>query len=149
MKFRAPIGFVFRWCTDHGPGDAKIEGAEYARRVISRSKGHVVYEDLATTPNGWWWNHWTVTLRPPDAWHGECLGNYRNWVTDYRLRGTPNGGTELTLTGKRTPTGLGIGGPRVTRAKIETSLRADWAKFSRSLEGDYQTSLRRRRIRSG
>ena len=143
VKFRAPLPFVFGWCTDYGAGDAKLERGTYTRRVLSRSDHQVVYEDLDSTPAGWRWMHWTVRLRPPDAWHGEAVGNYRNWVTDYRLRETSDGGTELTLTGTRTPTGLGVGGPSVRRAEVEKMIGDDWKRFSRALESDYRKSQKR------
>jgi hypothetical protein len=145
VPFRAPLPFVFEWCTDFTPHDPSLEGDSYARRVLSRDGGRVVYEDLDSTPEGWQWSRWTVALRPPDAWHADAVGNYRDWSVDYRLRSQPDGGTELTLRGRRRPAGLGAKSP--TRAEIERNLAANWKKYARALESDFRVSSQTRPVR--
>src|SRR4029077_11206052 len=81
-KFRAPLPFVFRWCTDYTPDDPRLEKDEYTRRIVKRSTRKVVYEDLSDTPDGWMWSHQEVTLRPPNRWHADVTGSHRHWNLD-------------------------------------------------------------------
>jgi len=106
-KFRAPLPFVFEWCTDYSSDDPRLEKENYTRKILGRKGRRVTYEDLYDTPNGWMWSHQTVTLHPPNRWHAEALGNYREWSLEYTLKELPDGRTELTLRGQRRPTPLG------------------------------------------
>src|SRR5437867_6508175 len=51
--FRVPLDFAFAWCTDYTPGDAKLEGDSYRRKIIERSSRRVIFEDLEETKAGW------------------------------------------------------------------------------------------------
>lgn len=133
-EFRAPIDFVYEWCTDYGPSDAALGKEAYRRRVLRRSKEEVVYEDLDEMQDGWHWSRWTVRLFPPDHWHGESIGNYRTWKVDYRLRSLPNGRTEFRFKGRRTPAALARNGP--SRADLESDILRIWKQFGRALESD-------------
>jgi len=142
----APLPFAFAWCTDYSPDDARLEKESYTRRIIERSKRRVVYEDLEDSPPGWAWSRHTVTLRPPNAWHSDSVGNHRTWSLDYTLTARPDGSTELHLRGTRRPTE--IGGANPPRAKMERDILYGWRQFDRALTADYRRSLRSRR-RSG
>ena len=137
--FRAPLAFVFAWCTDYSTGDARLEKEAYVRRIIERTRRRVVYEDLEETPRGWAWSRHSVTLRPPNRWRSDSVGNYRTWRLDYSLRPLPGGRTELTLRGLRRASGLASKNP--PKAKLERAMRASWSHFGRALESDYQKSL--------
>jgi len=139
--FRAPLPFVFAWCTDYSASDPAIEKDDYRRRLLSRTPREVRYEDLTEGDEGWMWSRWTVALRPPDAWQGRAIGNYRNWVVDYRLRPLPDGRTELHLRGRRRPAVLGESNP--PRKRLEAELSATWKRFAKALEADYRRSERR------
>ena len=138
--FRAPIDFVYAWCTDYDPGDARLEKEHYQRRILSRTGKRVVYEDLEEGPHGWVWRRQTVTLAPPHHWHAESVGNYREWSLDYDLRSLPGGRTELTLKGRRRPTPLSGGNP--PKAELLRDLRTIWRRFGRALERDYRSRER-------
>jgi len=137
--FRAPLSFVFAWCTDYSAEDARLENESYLRRIVERSQRRVVYEDLEDTPQGWSWSRHSVTLRPPNRWRSDSVGNYRTWRLDYTLRPLTGGRTELTLRGVRRATGLASKNP--PKAKLERSMRTSWAHFGRALEADYRKSL--------
>jgi hypothetical protein len=137
--FRAPLAYVYRWCTDYAPGDARLEKDDYTRKILTRNARSVVYEDLSETSKGWMWSHQVVTLRPPNRWHAEATGSHRHWSLDYELRELPDGGTELHLRGVRTPTQLGKNPPKV---RLERELQAMWANFGQALERDYRKSRR-------
>jgi hypothetical protein len=140
--FRAPMGFVLRWCTDYSPEDSGLEGEKFRRRILERSRRRVVYEDLDDSPDGWMWSRWTIQIHPPDRWHGEAVGNYRDWEIDYQLKSLPGDVTELTLIGRRTPHVLGTKNPR--KSELEGELAENWRKFGRALEADYRATLRKR-----
>ena len=129
------------------PDDHKIGGdQDVSRRVLARSRTHVTYEDLASMPAGWYWSRWEVSLRPPDRWHGDGVGNYRSWSVDYRLRALPDGGTELEFRGTRRSSPLGRPSPAARR--VREGLLEDWRKFSRALDADYRKASRARHPRT-
>lgn len=139
VDFRAPLEFVYRWCTDYTPEDAKYESESYQRRVLRRSRAEVVYEDLEETPQGWVWSRHVVRLRPPDRWHSDSVGSHRSIVLDYRLSRIPGGRTRLVLTARRRPTALE--GKNPAKRSWERSVRRAWAGFARSLEHDFRNSV--------
>ncbi len=139
--FRAPLPFVYAWCTDYTPEDRKLEGDPGSRQIIKRSSRVVTYEDLNQTPHGWMWSRQTVTLRPPDRWHAMAVGNYRTWNLDYSLRELPDGRTEFTMRGERRSTPLGVRNP--PKAVLEKELLEMWGNLGRALERDFRSSRRR------
>ncbi len=141
--FRAPLGFVFDWCTHYTTDDPRLEKEDYQRRILSRGKRQVVYEDLQDLPGGWMWSRQTVTLHPPNRWHAEAFGSHRVWSLDYTLRDLPDGRTEMTLRGERRPTP--IGGRNPPKARLERELRASWKNFGVALERDFRRRSKSRR----
>jgi hypothetical protein len=135
-EFRAPLPYVFAWCTDYSVDDARLEKDSYSRKIVERAPRRVVYEDLYETPKGWTWSRHTVTLRPPRRWHSESVGSHRTWSLDYELRPLPDGRTELTLRGDRRATD--VGGKNPPRAVLERDIRDAWRNFGRELEKDYR-----------
>ena len=138
--FRAPIDFVFRWCTDFSPADARLEGESYDRRVLSRTPRRVVYEDLEWTPGGWHWGRYTVTLRPPTRWTAERVGNYLDCSIRYTLARLPDGRTRLDLRWHRRPTGLGS--RRWSKTAVERGTTRMWKRFAAALEADFRRAGR-------
>lgn len=138
ISFDAPAPFVFRWCTDYSPEDAKLEGEAYTRRVLHRSRRKVVYEDLEPTPDGWFWARHVVELEPPRRWHSESIGNYREYSLDYTLGTLPSGRTEMRFVGVRRPVGLGRANP--SAAEFARTMDLTWRKFRRQLERDYRAT---------
>jgi len=141
VSFRAPLPYVFSWCTDYTPGDAKLEGESYQRKVLRRTRRQVIFEDLEESPRGWSWARYEVELQPPDRWHMEATGNHVQVVGDYQLTARPDGRTQLDLWWRRRP-GLLEFTPRPKEA-TERSGTLGWRSFARELEKDYQSSRRR------
>jgi hypothetical protein len=141
--FRAPIRYVFRWCTDFRPGDERLEKEEYTRRVVSRSPKQVVFEDLSDAENGGWtWARHVVSLDAPNGWHSESVGSHRTSTLDYRLTSLPGDRTRLDLTWRRRPTS--IGRKSLPKAKLERETTRAWKEFGRALEKDYRRSRKGR-----
>jgi hypothetical protein len=138
VSFRAPLEFVFGWCTDYGPEDAALEHEAYQRKVIERKPRRVVFEDLEETKDGWFWSRDVVTLRPPNRWHMDGVGNRRDVVADYRLSTLPDGRTQLDLSWSRRPKTPERRGP--SRAEREASGLQSWRHFAEALEKDYRKS---------
>lgn len=143
--FEAPLAFVFRWCTDFRPIDGRLEKEDYSRMILERTPKRVVYEDLSTAPDGWHWARHVVTLHPPDRWHSDSVGNYRETSLDYVLTPLADGRTQLDLRWRRRPSPLARKKP--STAEIESSATAGWKNFGKALEKDYHRSLRSKNSR--
>ncbi len=135
VAFRVPIDFAFTWCTDYTPEDAALEGESYARKVVERTPRRVVFEDLEETDSGWVWSRDVVSLRPPNRWHMDGVGNRRDVTADYVLTSLPDGRTQLELRWWRQPKPPGKKIPRAQREKETTEA---WEKFSKAMEEDYR-----------
>lgn len=138
---RVPLAFAFRWCTDFRSDDALREGESYERRILERTVRRVVYEDLESNPTGWRWTRHEVTLTPPNRWHSDSVGNYRDATLDYVL--TPLGPErtrfELTWIWRAYP----LGGKPPSRKSVEHDTLRAWRKFAKAMEADYRESRRR------
>ena len=66
VTFRAPLRFVFLWCTDYQPSDSKLEKEDYVRKMIERTSRRVIFEDLQEMRDGWSWQRATIFLYPPN-----------------------------------------------------------------------------------
>jgi hypothetical protein len=143
--FRAPIGFVYRWCTEYTPNDPRISTETYRRRILRRSAREVVLEDLYDTRQGWIWLRRVVRLSPPDGWHADSVGSDREISVEYRLTGLPGNRTQLTIRARRRPYGIGTKNP--SKSAWERSVASNWAKFGRALEREYELRRSRRNSR--
>jgi hypothetical protein len=143
VEFRAPLPYVFSWCTDFDPHDARREKEEYARKILERTSRRVVYEDLADSDQGWSWARHVVTLHPPNWWHSDSVGTHRTSSLDYVLTRLPGERTRLDLRWRRRRTPLST--QTVSKREIERSTTAAWRNFARELEKDHRASLSRRR----
>lgn len=140
IEFSAPLEYVFRWCTDYSPDDAKLEGEKYTRMVVSRTGRRVVYEDLEDGKDGYLWAHMDVSLHPPDRWHVESIGSHRTLRGDYRLTRLGRERTRFQMKWRRAPTPLTK--LKMTKAQREQVMRKGWEKLQRALEVDYRRSKR-------
>jgi hypothetical protein len=134
--FRAPLGFVYRWCTDYTPKDARYERDEYDRRILHRSPREVIYEDLYSTKQGWVWSRHVVRLFPPNRWHSDSVGSHRAASLDYRLSRLPGNRTQLTLKAHRRPYGIGAKNP--PKSQWERYVAKSWKNFGQALEQEYK-----------
>ncbi|MCI4353816.1 MAG: hypothetical protein L3K06_00430 [Thermoplasmata archaeon] len=142
--FRAPLDFVYRWCTDYSAEDPALEGQGFRRKVLERTPRRAVYEDLEEGPNGWDWSRDVVTLHPPRAWELDERGNRTEAAARYLLSERPDGRVQLDIWWRRRA--LVPPAVRLTKAQRERRSTISWQRFSRALERDYraQHHLRRR-----
>lgn len=91
---RAPLPFVFRWCTDYREDDSRITDSiyHYQARIAFREPGRIVRIISLPGRNR---NRNTdveiITLRPPNRWH----------LTKYSVTNDEAGDYWLTLRGPR------------------------------------------------
>ncbi len=140
VVFRAPLEFAFRWCTDFRSDDARLEQQGFERKILDRTPKRVVYEDLEWSNDGWHWAQYVVRLYPPDRWHADSVGNYRDAKLEYTLRPLSSGRTRLDLKWRRRP---GPKGRRVSKTEVERDTRRAWLSFRDALERDYRAQQRR------
>ena len=136
VTFRAPLRFVFSWCTDYQPSDSKLEKEDYVRKIIERTSRRVIFEDLQEMRDGWSWQRATVSLYPPNRWHMNNIGNRRDVKADYILTNLADGRTRLYLSWKvwpKTPAAS-----KLSKADRERSVSSAWKKFGVALEKDYK-----------
>ena len=146
VDFRAPLDFAFAWCTDYTPEDAGLEGEKYERKIIERTPRRVIFEDLEESKTGWDLSRDVVVLRPPNRWHMEGVGNYRDVKADYVLTSLPDGRTRLDLRWSRRPKTSDA--KKRTKAEREASATRAWKRFGAAMERDYQRSRSARRDRT-
>lgn len=136
---RAPLPYVFRWCTDYTSEDGRYSGEDHLRRILSRSNRRVVFEDLYDTERGWIWIHRDVRLHPPDRWHADSIGSDRILSVSYRLSRLPGDRTLLSIDARRRPYGVGRANP--SKKEWQRRVAGNWERFGRVLERDYRRDL--------
>ncbi len=151
VDFQVPLRFAYRWCTDYGPDDPKYAGEDRSihlqRRVVEKSPGRVVFENLYDQGKGWAWERHVVTLRPPDRWHCEGRGNYSESVLDYVLTKTEPDRTRLDLRWRSRPA-LSSRERRPATKRVENYVAGLWRRRGRALERQYRRVRDRAKRRS-
>ncbi len=141
MIFRAPLPFVYKWCTDYTPQDLKYGGEKGERRIIKRDSKRVIFENLYDVGRGWSWERHTVTLKPPDAWHSEGWGNYSVSFIDYKLSELSNDRTKLDMRWK-SKSGMLSEGKKPSRHLIEDYVKVLWRHGAKFVERDFKRFAR-------
>ncbi len=134
VSFGVPLDFAFTWCTDYTPEDASLEGESYQRKIIERTSHRLIFEDLEESDDGWNWSRDVVTLRPPNRWHMDGIGNRRDVTADYVLSPLPDGRTRFDLRWSRRP--KVPEGKKLTKADREASTMRAWKRFAAAMESD-------------
>lgn len=141
--FRAPLPYVFSWCTDFDPHDNRREKEQYTRKILKRTSRRVIFEDLVDSNQGWYWARHEVTLHPPNRWHSASVGSHRTAAIDYVLTRLPGERTRLDLRWRRRRTPLAT--KTMSKRAIERSTTQAWKNFAHELEKDYRASRSRPR----
>ena len=134
--FRAPLPFVFTWCTDISPIDPQLRRRDFVRKIIEKSASRVVYEDLEESDAGWSWDRNVVTTKPPDRWRLAAVGNHYDTSADYRLSPLRGGGTRLELSFRLRPKTSEDELP--AKRPLERDVRKMWRLYAAALERDYR-----------
>ena len=141
--FRAPLDFVYRWCTDYSSEDPGLERKSFRRKVIEHTRRRAVFEDLEETRAGWDWSRDVVTFHPPRAWELLERGNRSEAAARYRLSERADGLVQLDIWWRRRT----LIGPPAALSKAERERRStiSWRHFARALERDYRAQHHSRR----
>ncbi|MDV3293568.1 MAG: hypothetical protein LYZ70_04800 [Nitrososphaerales archaeon] len=136
--FKAPLRFVFAWCTDYREDDPKMLGSKNRRMILVRNRKIIAWWVKTKNPGSKFDPIRVVWLRPPNSWHLDTCGDGSE-IGDYKLKALPGGRTKLDMTFKVT-----YENPRdvESRKEWEADGQAHWDSYGKFLERDYQRSLR-------
>lgn len=94
----APLSFVYKWCTDFREDDNKITGSKNRRKILQLNNKRAVYViTYFPKPGVTKMGINLVTLRPPNAWHLEFIGEEDDEIGDYRLIRVGSSRTRLNM----------------------------------------------------
>jgi hypothetical protein len=93
----APLGYVYRWCTDLVYDPVETSG-EPERRLLRKTKRTVIFVELYEGSDGRQRVGTDILdLRPPSAWHLEYFGEDNDEIGDYRLKKLGSKKTEILM----------------------------------------------------
>jgi hypothetical protein len=130
---RAPLQFVYDWCTDYRDSDPKITGSKSKRKILLKNRHRVVYVVNYRSRGKQRSAVDVVTLYPPRAWHLDFTGDEDDEIGDYVLTSLGPRKTRLDMKFKehykisRAP----------TQAQDVKSTHEVWDKYVAALERDY------------
>jgi len=135
--FKAPLDFVFGWCTDFREDDGKMTGSKTKREFIERTDKRIVwaveYKEKGKTKEG----IRVVWLHPPNSWSLDTCGDGKE-VGEYVL--TPKGKNKTRLDMKfhlSYDSKDAVEDPK----KWEKDASEEWDIFRDYLERNYKASL--------
>ena len=137
---RAPLPFVYDWCTDYTPDDLRYGGEKGERRILQQGYKRVVFENLYDVGKGWGWERHVVTLSAPNSWHSEGRGNYFESSLDYKLTDLSQGKTKLNMHWRSRP-GPMSRGRMASKSGIERYVTLLWRRRARFIEREFRKKV--------
>jgi len=131
---RAPLRFVFDWCTDYRDTDTQITGSKAKRKILMKTKHRVVYVTSYRNRGKQRNAVDIVTLFPPKSWHLDFVGDEDDESGDYVLTSLGPRKTRLDMTFqehykiRNAP----------SKATDEKHTHEVWDKYVAALEKDYR-----------
>jgi len=134
---KAPIRFVYGWCTDYRESDTKITGSKAKLRILLKTEHRVIY--VSSYKSGGKARNAVnvVTLYPPKTWHLDFIGDDDDEIGDYLLTRLGPQRTRLDMTFeehykmRRAP----------TKAQDLKHTNEVWDKYIAALENEYARNL--------
>jgi hypothetical protein len=137
-SFKAPLDYVFGWCTDFREDDGKMTGSKAKRKFIERTDKRIVwsveYKENGKPVEG----IRVVWLHPPDSWSLDTCGDHRE-LGEYNLTKKGKNKTRLDM---KFRVSFDSKEEVDDRKKWEKEASEEWDIFRRYLENDYKASLR-------
>jgi hypothetical protein len=137
-SFKAPLDYVFAWCTDFREDDGKMTGSKATRAFLERTDKRIVwaveYKEKGTTKDG----IRAVWLHPPDSWTLDTCGDHRE-IGEYRLSSKGKNKTRLDM---KFQISFDSKDDIDDKKKWEKEGSEEWDIFRTHLENDYKQSLR-------
>jgi hypothetical protein len=94
---RAPLGFVYEWCTDYRESDTKITGSKAKRKILLKTSRFVIYTSSYKSRGKSMTGVNIVSLHPPKRWHLDFLGDEDDETGQYRLTSLGRRKTRLDM----------------------------------------------------
>lgn len=136
--FRAPLRFVYSWCTDYQEDDMEMAGSTRKRHILEKTKEMVLWRIEGKGVKKGFDPIRIVWLHPPNSWHLVSCGDETE-VGDYRLTPLGKARTRLDMTFRATYYGT----KEIVSAKAYRRSALDhWDGYGRQLERDYKASLK-------
>ena len=135
---KAPIKYVYEWCTDFRSDDGKLSSSKPRHEVIHVGSNRVVRIISRVTPI----ESPTVVVElvrliPPDAWHKEQIGVTDLDAVDYKLARLGPGRTRVTLS----LTERWMTRKHPTRSQWVRDANRFWDNLVAALEEDYRKGM--------
>jgi hypothetical protein len=137
--FKAPLAFVFDWCTDFREDDGKMTGSKAKMTFLEKTDKRMVwvvdYKEKGKAKEG----IRVVWLHPPDSWSLDTCGDGKE-LGEYKLKEKGNGKTRLDMEFRLTYDNKADVEDKKTWEKETEEF---WDVLGQFLEKDYNESLRK------
>lgn len=131
---RAPLAFAYAWCTDFREDDSQISGQQRRVAILERTPSRFIMSTKSESHGRTVTAARIVTLKPPNAWHLDWIGDEHDETADYKLAQVDTGTTRLNMAFKvhhKTSTAQ-------TKRMFVDEVNSVWDKYVAALENDYQ-----------
>lgn len=132
---KAPIKFVYNWCTDFSEDDPTFTGSTRNRVIIDKTSKRAVYVSISEDeskrdPVSVYF----VKLKPPNAWHLDMYSPDRTETAEYKLKPLTKRTTQIRIDFKNS-----WKHPEKSESDEEQEKRLNehWDKYVKALEGEY------------
>ena len=95
---KAPLKFVYDWCTDFREDDNQITGSKTQRKILQKTKRRAIYISTYEREGRVMSGVNIVTLRPPTAWNLDYVGEEEDEIGRYKLTRVGPSKTRLDMT---------------------------------------------------
>lgn len=136
--FRAPVRFVYSWCTDYQEDDMEMTGSTRKRHILEKTKEMVLWRIEGKGVKKGFDPIRIIWLHPPNSWHLVSAGDETE-VGDYKL--TPLG-TKKTRLDMTFMTTYYDRKSIVSARTYKRDALAHWKGYGQHLERDYRASLK-------
>lgn len=134
----APLSFVYDWWTDYRADDPHIVGKHRRLSILERTGRRVIMSTRYKSHGRFMTAARIVSLKPPDFWHLDWIGDEYDEIGDYKL-------TRLGANRTRLKAVFRIdANPRTAKqADFQRGGEASWNRYIARLERDYRSKRRK------
>ena len=136
QTFKAPLDFVFQWCTDFREDDGKMTGSKAKRTFLERTAKRIVwvseFKEKGEPKEGLR----VVWLEPPNVWRLDTCGDQRE-IGEYVLSPKGKNKTRLDMKFKIS---YDSKDEIPDKKEWEDDVAKEWEIFASYLEKDYKQS---------
>lgn len=134
----APPSFVYNWWTSFEETDPNLSGKIIrSRRIISRTKDTIIFEDQGRMLRVPYKDRVTVALKPPDGWTAEYESNRFHALSTYHLKEVSSGTTLHVVTDVQFKGILRLFAP-LAKGLIEKTISNEWDDYAKLIQEDHQ-----------